>query len=350
MDVSVENTGRLGRRIKVSVPEAEVREKIRDKLAQLSREVRLKGFRPGKVPMNVVQKKFGESVRQEVIHNLVESSLTNAIKENDLAVAGRPAIESLDAEKDKNLEYVATLEIFPEIELQPLSELSVEQRVVEVSDKDVDAMQTKLLTQFADKPASEDEAATPLTPEALAEKLQIEGGVEKLHEELRKRLQNEADSVVREEVKEKVLELLLEKNTFELPKALLDQEKEAIEREIKQAGEQQQATEDNDTSPEAIEEAARKRVELGLLLNEVIKKFDLKPDAKKVQEQVLRIALNYPNPAEVFEAYQKNAQLRSSVERMVLLEQAVDAMLKEMQVTDVKVAFDEVMNQQEEKA
>lgn len=350
MDVSVENTSSLGRRIKVSVPEAEVKAKIRDKMSELSRQVKLKGFRPGKVPLNVVQKRFGPSVRQEVIQNLVQSSLTDVIKEKNLAVAGRPAIESLEDKDDQNLEFTATLEIYPEIALNPISELSVERRKATVSDEDVEKMKTKLLTQFAEKPADEDGKVEPITQEALAEKLQIEGGVEKLDDEIRQRLTQEAESMIREDLKEKVLEQLLEKNTFELPNTLLDQEKDAINREIEQAKERGQPFDAEDSKPEAIEEAARKRVELGLLLNEVIKKYELKPDAKKVQEQVLRIALNYPKPAEIFEAYQKNNQLRYSVERMVLLDQAVDAMLEEMQVTEVEVPFADVVKQEEEKA
>jgi len=122
MDVSVENTSSLGRRIKVSVPDAVVKAQIRDKMAKLSREVKLKGFRPGKVPLQVVQQKFGPSVRMEVIQNIVQSTLEETVKENDFAIAGRPNIESLESAEDKNLEFVATFEVYPVITLNPFTE------------------------------------------------------------------------------------------------------------------------------------------------------------------------------------------------------------------------------------
>lgn len=338
MDVSVENTSSLGRRIKVKVPDAVVKAQIREKIAKLSRDVKLKGFRPGKVPLKVVEEKFGPSVRIEVIQNLVQSSLDEAVKKNEMTIAGRPSIEELDAESDQNLEFVATFEVYPQITLNSFSELSIEKRTAEITDQDVEKMQAKLQKQFA--PEGE-----TLTPEALAEKLHLEGGEEKLKSEIRARLQQEADGQLREEIKEKVLEQLLENNPFELPNSLIAQEKEAIHREM--ARQPQPPVEDAEEAEKEIDEAARKRVELGLLLNEVIKKYSLRPDMKKVQEQVLKLAFSYAKPAEVIEAYQKNSQLRFSIERMVLLEQAVDAILGEMKVTEVMVAFDEVMKQEE---
>lgn len=339
MDVLVENTSSLGRRIKVSVPDAVIKEQVRDKMAKLSRDIKLKGFRPGKVPFNVVQKKFGSSVRMEVIQNIVQTTLDEAFKENDLVVAGRPSIESLEAPENQNLEFVATFEVYPQITLNPFSDLAIQKRVVEVTDQDVEKMQTKLQEQWG-------EDGKPLTLEALAEKLRIEGGVDNVKTALHTRLEQEANGQLREEVKEKVLEQLLEHNRFELPEALLQQEREAIQREIARDS-QGAAPENTEEQTLEIEEAARKRVELGLLLNEVIKKYQLTPDMKKVQEQVLRMAFSYAKPAEVIEAYQKNRQLRFSVERMVLLEQAVDAILGEMKVTEEKVSFDTVMNQEE---
>lgn len=337
MDVSVENTSNLGRRIKVSVPDAVVKAQIRDKIAKLSREVKLKGFRPGKVPLDVVKQKFGPSVRHEVIQELIQTTLEDTVKKNDFNIAGRPSIESLESPDDKDLEFVAVFEVYPHITLNPFSNLTVEKRSAEVTDQDVEKMQTKLQDQLGEKDQ-------PLTSEGLAEKLHIEGGEEKLKEEIRNRLQQEADAFLREEIKEKVLEQLLSNNPFELPVALIEQEKEAIQREIAHESQRSGAAESAAEDAQEIEEAARKRVELGLLLNEVIKKFALTPDAKKVHQQLLKMAFSYGKPAEVIEAYQKNKQLRFSIERMVLLEQAVDAILGEMQITELKISFDEAMN------
>ena len=338
MDVLVENTSNLGRRIKVSVPDAEVKAQIRERMAKLSREVKLKGFRPGKVPLNVVQEKFGSSVRSEVIQNIVQSTLEETVKKHELTIAGRPSIESLASENDQNLEFVATFEIYPQITLNPFSALSIEKRTADITDQDIQKMLDKLLSQ---QPEGQQ------TIEALIEKLHLEGGEAALRDQIRNRLQQEADSVLREEVKEKVLEQLLENNRFELPESLITQEKEAIHQEMARGAQSTTAPADTPEAAQEIEEAARKRVELGLLLNEVIKKFAIKPDSKRIQEHVLRLAFSYAKPAEIIEAYQKNSQLRFSVERMVLLEQAVDAILGEMQVTETKVPFEELMNQAE---
>jgi len=171
-----------------------------------------------------------------------------------------------------------------------------------------------------------------LTQEALKEKLEVEN----LHTEVEKRMQQELEAVLRDEVKETVLEKLLEKNVVDLPPSLIEREKEAIHKERERRG--------GAEKPEALEEEAKRRVELGLLLNEVIKKYEVKIDEKIVRQEVEKIAASFPNASQVVQAYYRNHQLLHGIERKVLLEEAVDALLKELTVNEKQVGFDEIMN------
>src|SRR5690348_84911 len=98
MQVSVENTGALERRIQIQVPAQRVDQAINQRLQSLSRTVKLKGFRPGKVPVTVVKQQFGAQVRQEVLDNLVQSTFAEAVNEQKLNPAGGPRIEEFSAE------------------------------------------------------------------------------------------------------------------------------------------------------------------------------------------------------------------------------------------------------------
>lgn len=150
MTVSVESISTLGRRMKISVPDATIEAKIKVKMAKLGKEVRLKGFRPHKIPPKVLQEKFGESVRYEVIEDAIRQALDAAIKENALQLAGLPTIEEINNKSGENLEFTAAFEIFPEIVLQDLSALTIEKKVVDIKDTDVQNTIVKLRDQLAD--------------------------------------------------------------------------------------------------------------------------------------------------------------------------------------------------------
>ena len=147
MQVSVENIGKLERRMQVQVPAERVTQEIASRLAQLTRTARLKGFRPGKAPLKVIRQQFGQQVHQEVIGELLRASLNEALTQSRLAPAGDPRIEPKSMGEGQDLTYVATFEVFPEIELNPLSELQVERITAEVAEGDVDAMIERLRKQ-----------------------------------------------------------------------------------------------------------------------------------------------------------------------------------------------------------
>jgi trigger factor len=149
MQISVENTGALERRMNIQVPAQRVAEAIDDRLKSLSRTVRINGFRPGKVPVAVVRKQYGASVRQEVLEGLVQTTFSEAVTGQKLNPAGGPRIEEFKADEGQDLVYRAVFEVYPEFELKGIEELTVNRPAVEVADADIDAMIDNLRRQQA---------------------------------------------------------------------------------------------------------------------------------------------------------------------------------------------------------
>jgi trigger factor len=147
MQVSVETTGALERRIEVSVPRERIDQAIDERLKRVGRTVKLKGFRPGKVPFKVVKQQFGAQVRQEVLSDLMQSSFAEAVTQEKLNPAAGPRIEPISVGPDQDLKYRATFEVFPEIELKGVEGIAVKRPAATVTDADVDAMVNNLREQ-----------------------------------------------------------------------------------------------------------------------------------------------------------------------------------------------------------
>ncbi|QBZ83203.1 Trigger factor [Hydrogenovibrio crunogenus] len=155
MQVTVEKpeTG-LEHKINVTLPAGDLDSKVEQRLAQMRRTVKMDGFRPGKVPMSVVKKRYGGQVRQEMMGETVQQSFYDAVAKESLNIAGYPQFQELD-EKDGHIVYSATFEVFPEVELPKFSGLKVETITSEITDKDVEKMVTRLREQkMAWKPAN----------------------------------------------------------------------------------------------------------------------------------------------------------------------------------------------------
>jgi len=135
---NVENLGTLERRVSMSVPVADVERQVSERLKKLARDVRMPGFRPGKVPMKLVEKTYGPQVRNEVLGDAVQKSFSEVVKEAKLKVAGYPRIERKDESNDKSLEFSATFEIYPEVKVGDLAAVTIEQPKTAVTDTDVD--------------------------------------------------------------------------------------------------------------------------------------------------------------------------------------------------------------------
>lgn len=140
MQVSIETTSNLERRLTIGVPAERVENEVNARLQRAAREVRLKGFRPGKVPMKVIRQRFGDGVRQEVLGEVMSQSFYEAVQQEKLKPAGRPAIEPKNLEPGKDLEYVAVFEVFPEVDSRDYSVIDVEKPLAEVTDQDLEKM------------------------------------------------------------------------------------------------------------------------------------------------------------------------------------------------------------------
>jgi len=150
MPPNVENLGTLERRVSMSVPLQDIERQVEAKLKQLARNVKMPGFRPGKVPMKLLAQTYGPQVRNEVLGDAVQKSFTDAVREANLRVAGYPKIEpKKDGANDQALEFSATFEIYPEVNVGDLSGASIEQPSVAVDDAAVDRTMQILRKQRA---------------------------------------------------------------------------------------------------------------------------------------------------------------------------------------------------------
>lgn len=149
MQVSVEVLSGLERRITVGVPAEQVETEVDKRLQQLSRTQRLPGFRPGKLPMKVVQQRWGDAVRRDVWGDVMQRSFYEAVTKENLNPAGNPRIEPKTMEAGKDVEYVATFEVYPEFNVQGLDKIEVEKPKTEVTDADLDNMLETLRKQRA---------------------------------------------------------------------------------------------------------------------------------------------------------------------------------------------------------
>ena len=435
MQVSVETTTGLERRLTITVPAVAIDTAVKSRLQQLAKTQRINGFRPGKVPVNVIQKRYGQAVRQEIAGEAMQRSFYQAITQEKITPAGAPNFELKTDVIGKDLEFVASFEVFPEVEVKDVSKIEVDKAVVEITDKDLDNMMETLRKQHAgwkevkrkskkddrltmdfvgtidgvefdggkaenfvlemgkdrmipgfEKPlvgakAGEEVIVDVTFPEDYhAEKLKgkaaqftvkvnkvealdlpkvdadfaklfgiEDGSIESLTAEVRKNMQRELDQTLKASVKEQVINGLLANNAIDLPKALVDQEVNALREQAKQRFAQQQGgkVENLPELPaDLFVENARKRVSIGLLLGEVIKTNNLKVDTAKVDSLIETAASAYEDPQEVIEYYRSNKELMQQMQNVAMEEQAVELLLAQAKVKEVKKAFDEIMNKQ----
>jgi len=144
MQVSLETIGALERKMTIEVPAEKVSSAMQQRLQRMSREVKISGFRPGKVPMRVVKQRFGKQIFQEVVADTMQSTYQEAIQQEKLRPAGSPQIEPLNLEADQDLKYIATFEVYPEINLADISEVEIAIAEVEIAESDINSMLDKL--------------------------------------------------------------------------------------------------------------------------------------------------------------------------------------------------------------
>ncbi|MFI7857670.1 trigger factor [Pseudomonas promysalinigenes] len=427
MQVSVENTSALERRMTIAVPAERVENEVNKRLQQTAKRAKVAGFRPGKVPMSVIRQRFEADARQEAFGDLVQASFYEAIVEQKLNPAGAPAVEPKSFEKGKDLEFVAIFEVFPEFTVAGFDSINVERLSAEVADADLDNMLEVLRKQntrfeaveraaqnedqvnidFVGKidgeefaggsakgtqlvlgsgrmiPGFEDglvgakageervvnvtfpedyqnldlagkaaeftitvnSVSAPVLPE-LNEEFFAQFGIkestlEGFRTEVRKNMERELRQAIKTKVKNQVMDGLLAANPIEVPKALLENE---VNRLRVQAVQQFGGNIKPEQLPaELFEEQAKRRVVLGLIVAEVVKQFELKPDEGKVREMIEEMASAYQEPEQVISWYYKNDQQMNEVRSVVLEEQVVDTVLQKATVTDKSVSYEDAV-------
>ncbi len=427
MQVSVENTSALERRMTIGVPAERIEAEVNKRLQQTARNAKIPGFRPGKVPMSVIRQRYEADARQEALGNVIQASFYEAVVEQKLNPAGAPAVEPKVFEKGKDLEYIATFEVFPEFEVTGLDAIAVERLSAEVADADLDNMLEILRKQniryeLAERAAQNEDqlnidfegkvdgevfaggsatgtqlvlgsgrmipgfedglvgakageqrvlnltfpedyqnldlagktaefsvtvntVSEPKLPELNEEFFAQfgikESGLDGFRTEVRKNMERELRQAIKTKVKNQVMDGLLAANPVDVPKALLENE---VNRLRVQAVQQFGGNIKPDQLPaELFEEQAKRRVALGLVVAEVVKQHDLKPDEARVRELIEEMASAYQEPQQVVSWYYKNDEQLNEVRSVVLEEQVVDTVLQKAKVTDKSVSYEEAV-------
>ena len=147
MQVTVETTQGLERKVKVQVPEDRIQGEISKRLTNIAQNARLPGFRPGKAPMKVIAQRYGKQVREEVVGEIVQSSFQDAIVQESLRPVGTPTIDPLEWESGSGVAYTAVFDVYPEVSLPPIDSLKIARPEAEVGEGDVDRMLERLRKQ-----------------------------------------------------------------------------------------------------------------------------------------------------------------------------------------------------------
>ena len=428
MQVSVESIGKLERRMQVQVPAERVSEEIATRLKHLSRTARLKGFRPGKAPLTVIRRQFGQQVHREVIGELMQSSFAEAVTQKQLAPAGSPRIEPKSVDEGQDLTYVATFEVFPEVVLQPVNALAIDKVTAEVTEADVDAMIERLRKQqtqyiaatraaaagdkvtidfkgaidgvpfdggkgenvpivvgegrmlaqleqgligassgdtreigvdfpsdyraveLAGKHAvfqvdvkSVEEPSLPAVDEEFCALFGVtEGGVPKLREDVAANMRRELDQNMRNRNKTQVLEKLYQANPVEVPNSLVESQIRDMQIDVMR----RTGAKDVSQAParEPFVEPARRRVALGLLINDIIRREKLVLDPARANARLDEMVSSYGDAAALKRAYLQNADAMRQVESLALEDQVVDWILAHALVHEKPSTFKELMN------
>jgi trigger factor len=402
LDISVEASQGLERRITVRVPNDEIEREIDTRLKKMSKTARLKGFRPGKVPPNVVRKRYGGQVRQEVVGEIIRSSFSHAVAQQQMTPAGGPAIEPLDEADDTHFSYRATFEVFPEVELSDLAKLEFETPEVSIEQADVDRMIERLRKQkgswtSVDRPAAEDDrvvidfvgrigdevfeggegknlkvvlgqgqviadfekaliGVTAGEEKSAKVKFPKDYGAENLagkravfdivvHRVEALELPAVNEEFMRASTKNSVLDALHDAHAVELPRALVHEEVHALQHEAMR----RMGTEDHDQAPpaESFRPIAEKRVRLSLLIRELISRHGIELDRDRVEARIQELASPYEQPEEAAQLYRGNRELMGQIESAVLEDQVVDFLVEQGQAKPRKLSFDEFMKMQD---
>jgi trigger factor len=430
MQSTIENLSGLERRLTMALPVAEIDKKVDERLKKIARTVRMAGFRPGKVPLKVVAQQYGPQVRSEVIGDAIDQAFSDAVKGQNLRVAGYPRIEHNDSAEAGKLEFSATFEIYPEIQLGDLGAVRIERPVLTIGDAEVDktidalrkqrkkfeavdvagtagdrvtidfdgtidgqpftggkgedvafvlgegrmlsdieagvtgmkpgaskTLVVKFPADYHGKEVAGKEASFAITvkkveqgrlPEVDAEFAKslgvADGDIAKMRAEIKANVEREVKQRLGARLKNHVMQALLDATRIDLPKSLVDMEAKRL---IGTASEDLKARglkiEDMPIGPQMFEEQARRRVALGLIMGECIRKHDLGAKPQQVRSLVEEQAESYEQPGEVVKWFYSQPERLAEFEGLAVEQNVLDWVLKQAKVEDRIVAFDELM-------
>ena len=436
MQASVENTSAIGRKMSVVVPADQIETAVQAKLKQLSKRVKIQGFRPGKVPMKIVEQQYRGSATNDVLGDVIQTSMQEALAENKIVPAVQPDITPTPMEDGKDFSYVATFDVYPEFEKLDLDGVKIQKPESEVIDADIDRVIENMRSQqitwndvkrkskkgdrvivdFAgtvdgiefdggkaqDHPivlgegqmlpdfekgitgmkAGETKDIDVTFPEDYNEELGgklavfkieaktvsaselpevneefiktfgIESGDEaELRAEVKSNLETNLESQLSSTLRQRAFDALLEQNEAEMPLKMVKEEAQRMMQEqknqmIRQGIDPKLLENFPDPEFEVLKPQAEKRVALGLLMMEIIRKEELKPDEKRVNERIEKMASSYQDPTEFIQYYKTNEQALAQVQSLVLEEQVVDLLLEKADVEAEKVVASEILKMQ----
>jgi trigger factor len=433
MQNTLETLSALERRLNVAVPIAEIEGEVRKRLTRLARTVKVAGFRPGKVPLRMLDQQYGPQVRSDVITERVQSSFNDAIRAQNLRVAGTPRIEPQrsDAGAADTLEFSAVFEVYPDIALGDVGQIAITRPRAEVTAADVDRTldvlrrqratyetvaraaqagdrvrvdftgtidgvefpggqaktfpivlgEGRMLPEFetalsgmraddatpfeltfpadyhgrevAGKRAHFDlrviDVAEPHVPALDAEFVKAfgiaSGEIADLRREVEANLRLELKRKVDSVVKAQALAGLRRAASFDVPKALVENEAQLLrQRAVANLREQPNVKpEDLEVSVDVFRPQAEERVALGLIIGELVRSEKLQAKPEQIRALVSETAQTYEQPEAVVRwHYEKPERLRD-FEAMVLEQNVVDWILARARVTDQPMTFEQVM-------
>jgi trigger factor len=430
MQQTMDTPGALERRLDLTVPAAAIEQEVQTRLAKLARDVKLPGFRPGKVPLKMVAATYGAQVQAEVLNDKVGEAFNSAVSASKLRVAGAPRLEPRTVEGSADLAFSATFEVYPEITVGSLAATGVQRAVCAVGDAEIDStLQTmrkqrarsedvargaaagdvvvldfkgtldgvafeggsatdfsltvgegRMLPEFeaavagtaagqsktfpltfpADYSAPQlagrqaaftihvkkvQEPVLPPIDAAFARSLGIaDGDLGKMRAEVKANLEREVSSRLKTRTRDSAMNALLQTASFELPKALVEDEKQRLMDTARETLAARGVAADGAPLPEELFAAqAERRVRLGLLVGEVVRANGLQPRPDQIRRLVEDMAQSYERPQEVVNWYLSDRKRLADVEAVALEDNVTKWVLEHAQVADAAVGFDELM-------
>jgi trigger factor len=150
MEVSVNEGAGLQRQVTVTVPAERVNNELDQRLKQLAQQVKMPGFRPGKVPLHVVEQKYRDEVYGEVMNELLSQTYSEALEQNQLNPVAQPEVDPGELKRDADFSYTASFEVYPDLEPTGYQGMALEKRTAEVDDAAVDETLQRLREMRAD--------------------------------------------------------------------------------------------------------------------------------------------------------------------------------------------------------